>query len=345
MPLESKIPMVPGPEGAYNFTRRKVGKELWIPAKDAEFNLSDPYSYEMELTYDSLHDRHLVPYFSRPNNIKHLIKAGLVTRSLDAKCSLRDYNMYRKYLRRLHCDSIKKELNRRSKWSTEERAIQYAQEQAEKEVKRLTEREKLMKLRTAIIRSQKIAEKLKLQRQKEKQEKIEERLHALLLRKQEAQNLQRVESKKRAEQIQQKQKAAADRERHKIIQTLLEWRRKEQIRKRTRDTRLAHEREEKRKMVEQKWEERQEFQRGQIEKEQFLLQCIEDRRKDFIEAYNNKVNREAKRMEKLLQDVKMFLRCYLARRYAGRERICCKKDFDDDDDMVFYLNIRCTSIF
>lgn len=136
MPLESKIPMVPGPEGAYNFTRRKIGKELWIPAPGGDFNLSDPYCYEMELTYDSLHDKHLVPYFSRPNNIQHLMKAGLITKSLDAKCSLRDYNMYRKYLRKLHCDSIKKELNKRSKLSTEERAILYAQEQAQKEVRK-----------------------------------------------------------------------------------------------------------------------------------------------------------------------------------------------------------------
>lgn len=134
MPLESKIPMVPGPEGAYNFTRTKLGKRLWISAQDAEFNLSDPYSYEMEMPYDSLHDKHLLPYFSRPNNIRHLLKAGLITKNLDAKCSLRDYNMYRKYLRKLHCDSIKEELSKRAKWSNEERAIQYAQEQAQKEV-------------------------------------------------------------------------------------------------------------------------------------------------------------------------------------------------------------------
>lgn len=136
MPLESKIPMVPGPEGAYNFTRRKIGKKLWISAADAEFNLSDPYCYEIEFTYDSLHDKHLIPYFSRPSIVRSLIKAGLITKNLDAKCSLRDYNMYRKYLRKLHCDSIKKELYRREKWSAEERAIQYAQEQADKEVRK-----------------------------------------------------------------------------------------------------------------------------------------------------------------------------------------------------------------
>ncbi|XP_026674317.1 fibrous sheath-interacting protein 2 [Ceratina calcarata] len=136
MPLESKIPMVPGPAGAYNFTRRKIGKELWISAPNAEFNLSDPYGYEIRWTYDSLHDKHLLPYFSRPNNLQHLIKSGFITKNLDAKCSLRDYNMYRRYLRKLHGDSIKTELNRKTRQSIEERAIQYAEEQAKKEVRK-----------------------------------------------------------------------------------------------------------------------------------------------------------------------------------------------------------------
>ncbi|XP_017752680.1 PREDICTED: fibrous sheath-interacting protein 2 [Eufriesea mexicana] len=253
MPLESKIPMVPGPEGAYNFTRRKIGKRLWISAPDAEFNLSDPYGYEIKLAYDSLHDKHLVPYFSRPNIIRHLIKSGFITKNMDAKCSLQDYNMYRRYLRRLHCDSIKQELNRRTKQSIEQRAIQYAQKQAEKEVKKLKEREKLMELRKSVIKEKKLAEKLKLQKQKEKQKKIEERLKALIVKKREAQHLRYIKSKERAELIQQKQKAAADIRRQRIIQTLLEWSKKERIRKRMMEMRLAGEREQKRKNVEEKY--------------------------------------------------------------------------------------------
>ncbi|XP_076226161.1 uncharacterized protein LOC116426493 [Nomia melanderi] len=330
MPLESKIPMVPGPEGAYNFTRRKIGKELWIPAPGGDFNLSDPYCYEMELSYDSLHDKHLVSYFSRPHNIRHLIKAGLITKSLDAKCSLRDYNMYRKYLRKLHCDSIKKELNKRSKLSTEERAILYAQEQAQKEVRKLKKRERLMTLVGASIRKREQAEKVKLQKQKEKQQKIEERLHALALKKQEDRHLQYIKSKAKAEQIQQKQKVAIENERHKIIQVLIEWTKKERIRKKTREMRLMQEKEEKCQKVEKKWQERLEFQKNQMKKEQFLLQCIEDQRTQFIEAYNDKVQREKERMQKLLKNIKMFLKCYFARHYGGIERICCKKDSDDD---------------
>ncbi|CAK9808375.1 Fibrous sheath-interacting protein 2 [Anthophora plagiata] len=334
MPLESKIPMVPGPEGAYNFTRRKVGKALWISARHAEFNLSDPYCYEMKLTYDSLHDKHLVPYFSKPNIVRHLINAGLVTKDLDAKCSLRDYNMYRKYLRRLHCDRMKMELNKRTKWSIEDRAIQYAQEQAEKEVRRLKEREKMTELRTAVIKEREMAEKLRRKQQKQRQKEMEERLQTLIAKKREAQYLQQLKTRERAEIMQQKQKAAADIKRQRLIQTLLEWSKKERRRKRIREMRLIQEREEKRKMVEQKWEERQEFQKREIEKEQFLLQCIEDQRKEFIKEYNEKIDRETERMRKLYENMKMYIQCYLTRNLPGRkERICCKRYLKSDENI------------
>lgn len=40
----------------------------------------------------------------------------------------------------------------------------------------------------------------------------------------------------------------------------------------------------------------------------------------------------------LFEDVKMYIRCYLARHLPGsRERICCEKYFDDDE--VFYMNL------
>lgn len=118
---------------------------------------------------------------------------------------------------------------------------------------RLKERERLMEIRKSAIKEHKLAEKLKLQKQKENQKKIEERLQALIVRKQEAQHLRYIKSKERAEMIQQKQKAAADIRRQRIIQTLLEWSKKERIRKRMMEMRLADEREQRRKNVEEKY--------------------------------------------------------------------------------------------
>lgn len=82
-----------------------------------------------------------------------------------------------------------------------------------------------------------------------------------------------------------------------------------------------------------RWEERQEFQKKQIEKEQFLLKCLEDQRKEFIEAYEEKVRRETERMKNLFHDVRMYIRCYLARQMPSkRMRICCPKYFYNEED-------------
>lgn len=117
----------------------------------------------------------------------------------------------------------------------------------------MRERERLMELRKSAIMQSKMAEKMKLQKQKEKQRKIDERLQALAQKKKETQQMRYIKSKAHAEIIQQKQMAATDIRRQKIIQTLLEWNRKERIRKKMREMRLAHEQEKKRKIVELKY--------------------------------------------------------------------------------------------
>jgi len=138
MPLEHKIPMIPGPKGAYSFTRRKVGKKLWGPK--LEFDLSDPYCHETKFVYEPLHDKHLLEFFSRPINRQCLLKADLITDDMDVKCSLRDYNAYRKYLRQVHADRIKRELKRRNRLFVERRALRFAEDQARKEAERYNSR-------------------------------------------------------------------------------------------------------------------------------------------------------------------------------------------------------------
>lgn len=128
--------MVPAPKGAYDFSRRKLGKKLWIGSSDAEFNLNDPCNYEMELPYEGFHDKYLTEFYKRPINIQRMIKLGFVTESLDAKCSLKDYNMYRKYLKKLHNDSVRKELRRKDELFIEMKVIKYAEEKAKRDMER-----------------------------------------------------------------------------------------------------------------------------------------------------------------------------------------------------------------
>lgn len=135
-PLEAKIPMIPGPEDAYIFSRQKLGKKLWVQSKNAQFDLSDPYNYEIEYSYDSMHDDHLTRYFARENNIKHLLKSRLISKDLDAFCSLKDYNMYRKFLKKVYNDSINEELERQHNLKMEIRTLGFADMAAKKEIER-----------------------------------------------------------------------------------------------------------------------------------------------------------------------------------------------------------------
>ncbi|KAI4501942.1 hypothetical protein M0802_002624 [Mischocyttarus mexicanus] len=324
MPLESKIPMVPGPEGAYNFTRRKIGKKLWTSSSDAEFNLNDPYCYEIKFTYDALHDEHLVPFFSKKNNIQHLLKVGLITSNLEGKCSLKDYNIYRKYLRNLHTDSIKRELREKTYIAHEKQVLEYAEEQAQNEMNKFKRRERLIEARKRIWTAHKLQEEAKIRAQKEKARKLMKRMKLLQITKREEQMKRAASAKARSENIKQKQKLAAEIQEQKKIHTLVDWRKKEHIRKKARDARLKHDQEKKIMAIEEKWKLRHELQRKEIKKEQFIFNYMNTQRAKFIKKYNEKIEKERRRMDKLLQKMKIFVKCYMARRLPrGRERICC----------------------
>lgn len=59
---------------------------------------------------------------------------------------------------------------------------------------------------------------------------------------------------------------------------------------------------------------------------------------NFIKMYAHKSIKFNVLFIGLFEDVKMYIRCYLARHLPGsRERICCEKYFDDDE--VFYMNL------
>jgi len=137
MSLERKIPMIPAPKDAYNLTRCKVGKKLWtIDGPKLDFDLSDPYHYETQFSYEALHDRHLLGFFTRPINMRYLLKAGLITEDMSVKCSLYEYNVYRQYLRKIHGNRVGKELRKRDCLSAERRILRHAEEQARQQVDR-----------------------------------------------------------------------------------------------------------------------------------------------------------------------------------------------------------------
>ncbi|TGZ45887.1 Fibrous sheath-interacting protein 2 [Temnothorax longispinosus] len=311
MPLEHKIPMIPGPKGAYSFTRRKVGKKLWGPK--LEFDLSDPYCHETKFPYEPLHDEHLFEFFSRPINQRCLLKADLITDGMDVKCSLRDYNGYRKYLRQVHADRIKRELRRRDRLFVERTALRFAEDQARKEAERLKEREKLASERQRLVQQQLFQEELRIRKLKERACRTRRRLKLLRLIKQEERRLINIKYEKRAEQIRQKCKIATEITRRKVIDTLVDWKKKDKARKKAKEKRLLDIEQRKQKEMEEskqkfirkenltlanfRWRKKQQFQERDIAKQKVLLQRIDIRRQKFIEDYNERINKETAKMK------------------------------------------------
>ncbi|XP_011302621.1 fibrous sheath-interacting protein 2 [Fopius arisanus] len=133
IPLEWKIPLVPWPEENY-FSRKKIGKKLYTSSRNVDFDLTDPNNYEIAFAYNSLHDRHLARYFSNEKNVWRLKELGFITDNLDAKCSVKEYNMYRKYLRKVHGDGVRKELRRREEEGMERRDLKIANAEAQMKI-------------------------------------------------------------------------------------------------------------------------------------------------------------------------------------------------------------------
>ncbi|XP_011697111.1 PREDICTED: fibrous sheath-interacting protein 2 isoform X2 [Wasmannia auropunctata] len=329
MPLEHKIPMIPGPKGAYSLVRRKVGKKLW--GQKLEFDLSDPYCHETKFPYEPLHDEHLLEFFYRPINRKRLLKADLITDDMHVKCTLRDYNEYRKYLRQVHADRVNRELRKRNGLFGEKRALRFAEEQARNEAERLKERETYVTLRQRLTQQRLLEEERKTRELKERACRTARRLKLLRLVRREEQRLLNIKSKERVEQIRQKCKIATEITRRKVIDTLLDWRKKDKARKKGREKRLMEITQQKQKAMEESWRKKQRFQEKEIAKQKVLLQRIDARREKFIENYNNRINKETARMKKLLDDAKLYTNCYMKRRLPdGRMLICCKKYFKND---------------
>ncbi|XP_046998484.1 fibrous sheath-interacting protein 2 [Schistocerca americana] len=122
---------------------------LWRSIKGQDFLLYDPYCRQVQYVYEPLHDEHLAEFFRRPVNRKRVRDAGLLTADGDgAVCTLRQYNMYRQYLHRLHMDAVDKE---RELWDSQDQGrsvLRQAEALASRDCERAVAR-KLYVMKTA----------------------------------------------------------------------------------------------------------------------------------------------------------------------------------------------------
>ena len=104
--LDEKIPMYHGntPSGPIVFHRGLMGKNPLQADTKLSFMLNDPYAISNK--YNPLHDPHLKHWLNSPINQKFLHKQGLITEDNDVICNLNEYNEYRRFLLRVHNDSM-----------------------------------------------------------------------------------------------------------------------------------------------------------------------------------------------------------------------------------------------
>ncbi|KAK0082211.1 hypothetical protein PV326_007286, partial [Microctonus aethiopoides] len=298
MPLGSKLPLVPAPNGAYYFSRKKIGQELFTDTrKNPQFNLNDPYNYDTDYSYDPLHDGHLAHYFAKKNIMKRMMQRKFITKNLDVICSIKQYNMYRKYLKELHNDSIKKQLQREAEIRDDRRVLEMAEKEAQKDIIKIKTREKKNAARNKISRDLIRKKKKKHKEREKKAAQAKERLKIIEINKKENINQIVLEAKLRAENVKRKRAMIKEKDRKKIIDVLLKIAKRERNRKKMRKKRKFQEAESKRKINEEKWELKCRFQKNQLRNEQLALEYIKQQRNNFINNYKNKVDKERERIE------------------------------------------------
>lgn len=105
LPLDSKIPILKGPAESLTFSRNKVGREIFASA-GTDFDLDDPYCHTVSYDYQQLHDHNLKHIYDIPKNLRHLKDINMIDDNNEVRCTLQQFNEYRRYLKRLYLNKV-----------------------------------------------------------------------------------------------------------------------------------------------------------------------------------------------------------------------------------------------
>ncbi|XP_011502964.1 PREDICTED: fibrous sheath-interacting protein 2-like [Ceratosolen solmsi marchali] len=289
LPLESKIPMIPGlQENMYTFTRSKLGESLRIRFNGFQpFDMSDPYNNEIQLPYEGMHDAHLAHYFRTSPHVQDaLIKMGLITPQLDVKCSLKEYNNYRNYLRVMHGKLIRNVLEKRDKILREKKLLNYAENQTLKKIERLKKDE----IRENLLKELKLKETNKLKEILRKDKENDQRVETINEMRYQISQRKKMESKKKRDYIINQRAIMAKKEEQKILNTLNKWHERDCLLRKTKEQNLLKIHNNKKALQEE-----------QIEKELLVKEYAEKIKKSFLNKYQRKLEENKKKSLLLLK--------------------------------------------
>lgn len=106
VPLQAKLPIIrSGPKGSEaQLARTKLSVRIHSNSDMLDFDLNDPYLYSPLTShyYEPLHDPHLKQHFKQPALRRRLVKNGFITREGRVLCTLKQFNEWRQYIRRIY---------------------------------------------------------------------------------------------------------------------------------------------------------------------------------------------------------------------------------------------------
>lgn len=85
---------------------------MWKDTKGQEFILYDPHAYEVPFPYENIHDSNLEAYYEREAIRGFLLSLGDANEQGWGLCSLKRFNDFRKYLKRVHISLVHTALER-----------------------------------------------------------------------------------------------------------------------------------------------------------------------------------------------------------------------------------------
>ncbi|XP_038062390.1 uncharacterized protein LOC119732856 [Patiria miniata] len=100
-PMYSKLPMIPAPKGKITLYTTGLGEKLYPTPNDLDF---DPSAEGLSSEYKTLHDPHLKSHYTQPATLQGLIRRKFVTPEGKVICTLKEFNDYHQYLKRVHIE-------------------------------------------------------------------------------------------------------------------------------------------------------------------------------------------------------------------------------------------------
>jgi len=102
--LSRKVAVIPCPTDVVNLSTTKLGTRRFPVPPHAEFDVTNPNM--PPIGYNFLHDPHLKEYLNSPLVRNRLHEKGLITRQGYVKCTIKEFNDYRQWIRKLKLDAI-----------------------------------------------------------------------------------------------------------------------------------------------------------------------------------------------------------------------------------------------